>query len=139
MLLKNAGSSYAEYSSPVKIGRDSILYIKKAYDDFRCLVLVSGGEEKVLAGLSSSVEQVKGAAGKVWFVESVADVRWSNQVYGEIYSYNIVSGKFDRLAAKGYYAHVCPREDGKILQAVAYNPAGGTAVEIWVGMCGRCL
>ncbi len=129
-LLHDKVKDYREYSSPVMVGKDSLVYIKRSYDGFASLVLISGGKETMLDGISSSVVTIKGAAGKVWFAEKVANARWSNEVYGDIYSFDIQNREFERITQKRYYAHVQPQGNGEILQAVAYNPFGGTSLEL---------
>lgn len=129
-LLAKKGKSFSEYLSPVKVGNDSIVYIRNSYDAPSCLVLVTGGREKVLKVIPSYVTSIKGCGNKLWFTQMVPDLRWQNQVYGDVFCYDLDKGNFERLTRKGYYAHVVPQENGEVLQAVAYNPHGGTSVEL---------
>ena len=129
-LLAEGEKDWREYLSPVKIGADSIVYIKHSYSSPAQLVLVTGGREKVIKGITSSVTSIKGDGTRVWFTEKVSDARWSNQVYGDIFSYSLESGKVERLTRKCHYAYVVPASNGKHLNAVAYYPQGGSAVEV---------
>lgn len=138
-LLAKRGRSFSEYLSPVKVGNDSIVYIRHSYDAPSCLVLVAGGREKVLKVIPSNVTSVKGCGRKLWFTQMVPDFRWENQVYGDVFSYDLENGNFERLTRKGYYAHVVPQENGEVLQAVAYSPEGGTSVEFLDAADGKVI
>ena len=129
-LLVEGERNWREYLSPVKVGPDSLVYIKHSYSSPAQLVLVTGGKERVLKGISSYVTSIKSDGKKLWFTDKVADARWSNQVYGDIYSYSFETGKVERLTRKQYYAYVVPQGNGKGLAAVSYYPQGGSAVEL---------
>ena len=129
-LLAAGEKNWREYLSPVIVGADSIVYIKHSYNSHAQLVLVTGGREKALKGISSSVTSIKGDGARLWFTEKVPDARWSNQVYGDIYSYSLESGKIERLTRKCHYAYVVPAGNGRHLNAVTYYPQGGSAVEV---------
>ncbi|MBQ5827477.1 MAG: hypothetical protein IIW47_01620, partial [Bacteroidales bacterium] len=99
-VLQKRGKGYAEYRSPVAIGKDSILYIKYSFNSPTQLVLVHHGQEQVLRGMASSVEEMRYAGGKLYFTENVPSSRWSNAVYGRIYSLDL-DGLLGAAVARG--------------------------------------
>lgn len=88
-VLEKRGRGYAEYRSPVAIGKDSLLYIKYSFNKGTQLVLVAGGKEKVLRPMASSVAEIRYSGGKLYFAENVPSSRWSNAVYGQLYSLDL--------------------------------------------------
>ena len=99
-VLQKRDKGYAEYRSPVAIGKDSILYIKYSFNTPTQLVLVHHGREQVLRGMASSVEEMRYAVGKLYFTENVPSSRWSNAVYGQLYSLEL-DGLLGEAVARG--------------------------------------
>lgn len=147
-ILEKRGRGYAEYRSPVVIGKDSLLYIKYSFNKGTQLVLVQEGKEQVLRGMASSVEEMRHSGGKLYFTENVSSSRWSNAVYGRLYSLDLkkllgastsregafgepgdlpesVSG-IVKLSGREYYKS--PDVKGDTLLVEEYFPQGGSAV-----------
>lgn len=147
-ILEKRGRGYAEYRSPVVIGKDSLLYIKYSLNKGTQLVLVQEGKEQVLRGMASSVEEMRHSGGKLYFTENVSSSRWSNAVYGRLYSLDLkkllgastsregafgepgdlpesVSG-IVKLSGREYYKS--PDVKGDTLLVEEYFPQGGSAV-----------
>lgn len=140
-VLEKRGRGYAEYRSPVVIGKDSVLYVKYSFNYGTQLVLVRGGKEQVLRAMSSSVAEIRHADGKLYFTENVASSRWSNEVYGNVYRLDLKEllgapvaqedllrrGKgIVKLSGRGYYKS--PEVCGDTLLVEEYFPQGGSAV-----------
>lgn len=129
-VLQKRERGYQEYRSPVAIGKDSILYLKYSFSNPAELVLIDSGVEKHLRGFAANVEQVRRVGDKLYFVEQIKDARWSNEVYGVLYSYDLRSGDVVRLGEKGYYGYIQTNEDGSLLSAVEYHMDGTTSLVI---------
>ncbi len=129
-VLERRGPGYQEYMSPVAIGKDSIYYLKYSFNNQVQLVLVDSGKEKVVRGFASNVKQVRLAGDRLYFVEQNKNPRWSNEVYGELYSYDLVEGVIRRESGKDYYGYIQVNSSGTLLSAVKYNINGGTSIEI---------
>ena len=132
ILLKRK-KGYQEYSSAALVGKDSLLYIKTSYNNPPQLVLVSGGKEKVLRSMSSSVEGFQQSGDFIYFTENVQSSRWSNEVYGRLYSYNWRkslngAGEMKRLSGKSFYKSPQPSATGDTLVVGEFYPSGGSAV-----------
>lgn len=129
-VVKEKGKNYREYLSPVVVGRDSILYLKHSYGEPAALVLVAGGKERYVRAFAANVEIIRGAGEKIFFVEQVRDRRWSNAVYGNLYSCNWKSGKMEMLQGGKFYGSLQIDETGKKLAVVEYHPQGGSSLSI---------
>lgn len=147
-VLQKKGRGYAEYRSPAVIGKDSVLYIKYSFNNGTQLVLVNGGKEQVLRGMASSVKEIRYSGGKLYFTENVSSSRWSNAVYGRLFSLNLkkllgasTSGELAsgepgdlpesvsgivKLSGREYYKS--PDVKGDTLLVEEYFPQGGSAV-----------
>lgn len=116
-VLQKRSKGYSEYRSPVSIGKDSILYIKYSFNTPTQLVLVHHGQEQVLRGMASSVEEMRYAGGKLYFTENVSSSRWSNAVYGRIYSLDLdglLGAAVARGEAMGKFSVARDRNPGKM-------------------------
>ena len=154
-VLQKRGRGYAEYRSPAVIGKDSVLYIKFSFNNGTQLVLVQEGKEQVLRTMASSVAEIRHSGGKLYFTENVSSSRWSNAVYGQLYSLDLKKlpgapfakdensgvssvaqgGSADavgdgkaivKLSGRGYYK--TPDVKGDTLLVEEYFPQGGSAV-----------
>ena len=121
---------YLEYLSPVKVGEDSLLYIRHGFQHHAQLVLVSAGEEKVIKGISSNVVSMCAHAGNIYYIEKVADARWSNQVYGELFCFNLKTRELKRYGKKNWYGNVQINGNGELLQVVEHLPQGGSRIKV---------
>lgn len=167
-ILQKRGRGYAEYRSPAVIGKDSVLYIKYSFNNGTQLVLVQGGKEQVLRTMASSVEEIRHSGGKLYFSENVSSSRWSNAVYGRLYSLDlkkllgaVADGNGNPSAAK-YVKDGSSREDmqgsgngivklsgrgyykspevkGDTLLVEEYFPQGGSAVVVMDAVSGEVL
>ena len=127
-LLADKGKDYREYLSPVVAGKDSVLYLRYSYDSPSALVLLRGGEEKFMRSFASNVRKMRGHGDKVYFVEQVHNPRWSNEVYGNLYSYNWKSREMRKLYGGKFLGAIQLDEKGERIAAVEYNPNGGTSM-----------
>ncbi len=129
-ILTEKGDGYREYLSPVVVGRDSVLYLRHSFNEPAVLVLASGGKEKVIRGVAANVKEIKWAWGKVWFVEQEVDPRWGNQVYGNLYLYDLKEKRMEKLVDGRFLGALQPDRDGEKIYVVEYFPDGVTAVSV---------
>ena len=129
-VLAEREKGYMEYFSPVKMGNDSILYIRHGFQHHAQLVLVSGGKESVIKGISSNVTAMCGFGDYIYYIEKVSDARWSNQVYGELFRYNLKTKEIKKYGKKNWYAGVQVSGNGELLQVVEHLPQGGSQIKI---------
>lgn len=127
-MLLHRERGYQEYRYPMPAGKDSVLYVKYSYNSPQELVLVSSGREKSLAGLSSSSTGFTLHNGIIYYVEDICDSRWSNVVYSRLYSYNLKSGKREKLSGRSYYGSPQVSPSGDTLMVEEYFPDGGSAL-----------
>ena len=155
-ILEKRGKGYVEYRSPVVIGKDSLLYIKYSFNKGTQLVLVNGGKEQVLRPMASSVAEIRHSGGKLYFTENILSSRWSNEVYGRLYSLDLgrllgAPGKPDSsqedlkesrngvMALSGREYYKSPDVKGDTLLVEEYFPQGGSAVVLMDAGNGKVL
>ncbi len=136
-LLQEKGKSYAEYMSPIKIGKDSLLYIKQGFQNHAQLVLVTDGKEKAVRGMSPYVTSICGYGDDIYYIENVSDARWSNQVYGELFRYSLKTGEIKKYGKKNFYGNVQVSENGELLQLVEHLPQGGSQIKVMSAETGK--
>lgn len=134
-VLQHRGRGYQEYSSPVVVGRDSVLYIKYSYNNPVQLVFVSGGKEEVIRSFSSSVQRIVHSGDNIFFTENVSSSRWSNEVYGRLFRYNwktglTANGAPERLSGKTYYLFPKISKGGDTLMVEEFYPQGGASLAL---------
>lgn len=129
-LLLERGKGYREYFSPVVVGKDSTLYLRHSYNEPAALVLVTEGGERTIRAFAANVVNMKGAGGRIYFLEQVRDHRWSNTVYGNLYVYDWKSGKMEVLQEGKFYGSLQLDGSGKRISVVEYCPQGGTSLSI---------
>ncbi len=137
-VLEKRGRGYQEYSAPMEVGKDSVLYIKSSYNNPTRLVLAVSGKEQVLRSFSASANGFEVFGDTMWFTESVTSSRWSNEAYGRLYAWNWRSslgggqgdGKVRNLSGRSWFKGPDISADGKTLLVGEYFPAGGSAVTL---------
>ena len=139
-ILQKRGRGYQEYSSAAVVGKDSVLYLKTSFNNPTRLVLVHGGKEKVIRAMSSSVQGFQVNGDYLYFAENIQSSRWSNEVYGNVYSYNWrKSSDMKKLSGKSFYKAPQPTATGDTLVVGEYYPNGGSAVVLLDSRTGDVL
>ena len=138
-LLESREKGYQEYISPVAIGRDSILYLKYSFNNPAELVLIDSGKEKLVRGFAANVNQIRRAGDKLYFVEQIKNPRWSNEVFGVLYSYSLTDGRISRVGRRTYCGYLQVDASGTRLSAIEYNKEGGSSLVIMDASNGRTL
>lgn len=110
-LVNKTTEYYVEYTSPIIISADSILYVKNSYENASQLVLVSGGKEKVLRSFSGNVTGMNNKGNLVYFAENINHVRWGADVYSNVYVLNTDTYKISQITKKRWYYE--PQVSGK--------------------------
>ena len=144
-VLLERGKGYQEYLSPMCVGKDSILYIKYSYNNPTRLVLVAGGEEKVLGSFSRSAAGFKVKGDNLYFTEKVFSSRWNNSAFGRLYVCNWRKGKDGKPGVGGMRAlsgrtfYGSPDVAGDTLLVEEFFPKGGCALALLDAGSGEVL
>lgn len=125
-LLDKNWKDYREYISPMPVGEDSVLYIRYSYNNPAALVLVAGGEEKVLRSFAVSSAGFSRYGNYIYFAGETPNPRWSKEVYRNIFRYDIAHGGITRLTSGKYYNYPQASATGDSLLVVEYLPEGGS-------------
>ena len=138
-LLLEAGGGYREYLSPMVIGKDSVLYVRRSYADPVRLVLVSGGKEEVIRSFSAIEGGFSRSGGSLYFAGVTPNPRWGKEVFGNIFRYDIRHGKITRLTSRGYFNSPDVNGAGDSLLVEEYLPDGGSRLCIMDPQDGKVL
>ncbi len=131
----NGGRYHYEYTSPVVVGKDSVICLKSSFDNPAALVMLCSGEEfmkkhrngeKLLRAFSSSASDLALAGDKLYWTESVADIRWGHESFNNLYSYDLKSGKIKALSKGSSYNNPAVTSSGDTLTVVEYPVEGGS-------------
>lgn len=118
---------YYEYDSPVVVGEDSVVCIRRGYDKATSLVLLCpDGKEKHLRPFSSSTSNLERVGQKLYWTESVVDGRWEKESYNILFCYDLKKGKVSRLSKRTSYNNPRASVTGDSLSVVEYPVGGGS-------------
>ncbi|MBP5373844.1 MAG: hypothetical protein J6Y31_02880 [Bacteroidales bacterium] len=120
-----------EYSSPLDMD-EAIYLLRNRYTEGAALVRISEDddeyEEEYLRPMATSVDNLDGADGRLYWSETVGDPRWELSHRSVIRYYDIESGKCGDLTKDSRLYNPHPSESGETLVVVEYPYDGGAAV-----------
>ncbi len=126
---------YYKYTSPVVVGRDSVICIKQSFENPQTLVMLSGDPaflkehrsgEKRLRPFSSLTSNIKLCGDYIYWTESVPDERWGKEFYNRLFKYDLKSGKVEKMSGKSSYNSPSINGVGEMLAVVEYPLEGGS-------------
>lgn len=120
---------YVAYKNITAISPDSLIVLQSGYGSSPYLEMLyedkrgGGYKSKMLRNFSgaSGVLCYDSSARKIWWSEIVADPRWAMLEYGQIYSYDLKTGKTELLRSGTYWFN--PSKCGDYLSVAEYVPA----------------
>ncbi len=130
---------YYEYSNPIEIGKDSLIFIRYSNDNATELVMLCQSEEfkakhkngeKLLKVMSGTADGLEINGKTIYWIESNQDKRWSKRVYNNLYSYNLENGKVVKMSDKTSYNNPVISDCGEFLAVVEYPFDGGSNIVI---------
>lgn len=128
-----------DYLFPQKIGPDSLLYIKTAYDRIPAFyVKDSRGEHRIRQRNLTSEDWLSYRNGTIAYTAFAVHPRWSLIDYSDIYLLDLRTGEEKRITNKGRYFTPDLSADGRSLLAVSYNDSAGSELQ-WLSRDGRIL
>lgn len=129
---------YTDYTSNIFIGND-LYSIKKGFLDTPVIVRVDeDGKESRVSSFASQAGRIRFEGKKMWWSETVADVRWTMQADSKVrfLEGELRNGKAEWSADKTFKTagrllhNPAPSPDGSKLACVEYFVEGGSAVTI---------
>lgn len=130
---------YRNYSSSVAVGSDTLITASYGYDRPATLVMVSDNPqflsdnpagEKILRPFSSSAGKLELAGDKIYYTETVRSPRWELAASNDLFSYDIKSGKIERLTHKKSYNSPAVNPTADSIAVVEYPYTGGSRLVI---------
>lgn len=126
---------YRQYKGMVAAG-GRLLAIRNGIDKNYQLVDVESGRPLRYFASSTSALRWSEPLGKVFWSETVPDVRWSLKEYSQIMSYDPATRKSGRLTAKGRYYNPAPSPQSILIAVTSYPTEGGSEIVILNGKTG---
>ena len=136
------GKEYINYFSPVMTGSDNIVAIKVTMNnppEFVLLDISSGNEKRVHIPGEMYPYFLSGSAGKIVWVESRPDPRWTNRSYSVIKLMNINEGTIVQMSHRSRYMAAGLSADGRYICAVENTPSNENSVVIIDAFNGEIL
>ncbi len=126
---------FTQFISSVPLNKDTLVSVRRAYD--RPSELVMLGTDPLflqqhpkgfrnLRAFSSSAGRMDVAGQKVYYIETVGDIRWGMAAYNDLFSYDLKSGKIERLTRKKSYNDPSVNATADSLAVVEYPCFGGS-------------
>lgn len=122
---------FISYHSPVMIGTDSIAAVKTSLSTTPQIVLITGKKEKVLHHTGGMYPRfISHGKGKLVWVESRPDTRWTNRDYQVILSMDINTGIAAPVSRKSRYLSASVSPDGTMIAAVEQTSSNTNSLVI---------
>ncbi len=119
--------NYTEYANFVYIESENAIYaLKDTFKEARQLVRIDlvEGTEQFLMFFSQNSSELSERDGKLYWTETVHKGPWELEDFSELFSYDIASGKVERLTRNTRYFHSAPKPGSDVI-AVGENTAEG--------------
>lgn len=119
--------NYTEYDNFVYVGDEDAIYaLKNTLKEARQLVRIDlrTGTEQFLMFFSQNTSELSELDGKLYWTETVHKGPWELEDFSELFSYDLASGKVERLSRNTRYFHSAPKAGGDVI-AVSENTPGG--------------
>ncbi|MCK9218504.1 MAG: hypothetical protein M0P47_00455 [Bacteroidales bacterium] len=125
--------NFTIYNHPLVLNDTTILVDKSCMDDIDRFALVDRrtGKENIFLTPGFHINGTTSLGGDylVW-TEEEPDIRWNNQNYAEIKSYNFKTGKEKELTHKSRYFSPVISSDGKVVAAVYVTPENLCSIDV---------
>ncbi|MBE9492571.1 MAG: hypothetical protein IMY70_06780 [Bacteroidetes bacterium] len=140
-VITKAKKNYTSYTQPKLIGDSLILAIRTSIDDItRFVVINAKGEEEVLTTPGQNFrETLSFAKGKICWSEMEPDPRWANQSYAVIKTYDLYTGKVEKLTGRTRYFAPSLSPGGSMIAAVEVTPQSQYSIVILDASTGSLL
>lgn len=126
---------YATYSGTMADDKGNLFYSKLSYDKGYSLVKIGqNGNESTVRHLpySGSINDIEG--GRLYFTQTVKDLRWTNREYSNLYSTD-ETGKITKIGKRGSYLSPTLKKgnvagERKMIAAIESLTKGGNRIAI---------
>lgn len=134
---------YSNYTQATPIGKDSIVYVKKSYNNSTQLVLLTNGDkrERVLRVASHKIDGLRATPNgkKIYFTEVVNSTRWELEAHSNLYCYNLESNKIERLSKRESFYSPALNSNADSIAVVKYHVKGGSSIVLLSSKNGKEL
>lgn len=124
---------YSEYTSAAKGADGKIYMVKWGLQQAYSLVSIdSTGKERFEIPFSYNAGRITASPdkGTLYWTESVGDIRWSLKESSDIFSYDIIKRKKERITRNGRYWNTTISEDGRHIASTVYDHDGRYSLAI---------
>ena len=126
-ILNGKKRDFASYTYPMVISDGRIFAVKSDMDDIRRLISIDGtGRESIACYLGYMTSSPKVVGDKIYWTGSVPSERWELQSFSDIFMFDTVTGKTERLTKRASLYHPFVTQDGIIV--TSYPVAGSSEI-----------
>jgi len=123
--ISKRGNDYSSYKSIVAVSSDSLYAIKWDMDDLSRLVLIdSSGKEKRISYMGNLSSFLTFCKGKIYWTEQVPSVRWEQESFSVLKSYDIKKRKISTLSHGSSYSNPSVSAGGDTIAVAEYSTEG---------------
>lgn len=128
---KKSRETVTNYLFPTLIGKDSILYIKSAYNKIPAFYIKDEtGEHRIRQRNITSEDWLSYRSGKLAYTAFTVHRRWGLTDFSDIYLLDVASKQEKRLTRKGRYFTPDISPDGATIVAVAFNDSADSELHL---------
>ncbi len=110
---------------------NNVYSVKTSFDDSPYLIRIdSSGKEKKLKSFSSYTSNLVYANGKLWWSESIPDIRWGLKMTSRIRSYDIKTNKIKDFTTKGRFFNPYFSNDNKEIVSIEITDKSKAIISI---------
>ena len=129
---------YRQYKGMTAAG-DRLFAIRNGIDKNSQLVDVETGRPLRYFSSSTSALRWSEPLGKLFWSETIPDVRWTLKESSQIMSYDPETRKSGKLTSKGRYYNPAPDHDSNLIAVTSYPIEGGSQTVVLDGISGAVL
>ncbi|MEG1485027.1 MAG: hypothetical protein RSC28_06610 [Bacteroidales bacterium] len=132
------GNYYTNYKNTLAVSPDSVFYVKSSYDKPTSLVLLGQGKEKRIRPFDSGVDGFRlSSKGKIYFTETINNVRWQNESFNKLFYYDIATKKIKKLSGSTSYNSPAINSTGDSVAVVEYTIKGKSNITLLNALTGN--
>lgn len=123
---------YTNYSNPVELERGGVMALKWDLNRGKRLVIIEdGGKERELRVMGRVNSAIIKSGNNIYWTEHVQSPRWELESYSELFSFDLKSGKTERISKGGRYFNPAVSQTGDTLLTIFYPISGSSFLKLF--------
>ena len=116
-ILNREKREFTSYTYPMELSDGRLFAVKSDMDNIRRLVSIDSADrrEEIVRYLGYMTSPPVAVEDKIYWTESIPSERWELQSFSDIFMYNTITGKTERLTKRASYYYPFVTQDGIIV------------------------